>query len=61
MCVHRMCFSSHGYYSCDMGYSCGHVRFASLNTIADLWSAWLLLGVIGGVVVRGVANGDIGC
>ena len=35
-----------------------HVRLASLNTIADLWSAWLLLGVIGGVVVRGVANGD---
>jgi len=41
-----------------MGYSCGHVRLASLNTIADLWSAWLLLGVIGGVVARGVANGD---
>lgn len=34
-----------------------HVRLASLKTIEDLWSAWLL-GAIGGGVVKGVASGD---
>lgn len=34
-----------------------HVRLASLKTIEDFWSAWLLDGT-GGGVVRGVAIGD---
>lgn len=34
-----------------------HVRLASLKTIEDFWSAWLL-DATGGGVVRGVAIGD---
>ena len=33
-----------------------HVRFVSLKTIEDFWSAWLLDATRG--VVRGVASGD---